>query len=115
MFLYSQWRGVSLPTRIAIANAFGIAKIGPTHVRDNYVETDGYKIEDVERALNIDAIQKYTGSESTDMAELFNLMVIKAEGREEVKAPEVIVEEVIIVETPVVEEPKKKLRKTKTK
>jgi len=50
-------------------------------VRDNYVESDGYKIEDVERALNIDALQKYTGSESTDMQVLFDLMVAKAEGK----------------------------------
>lgn len=89
MFLFSVWRSVPLPTRIKIATAFGIAKVGPTHVRDNYVESDGYKIEDVERALNVDALQKYTGLESTDMAVLFNAVVAIAEGVQVVQVPAV--------------------------
>lgn len=75
MFLYSVWRSTALPTRIRIAQTFGIAKIGPTHVRDNYIESDGYKIEDVERSLNVDVLQKFTGLDSTDMAVLFAAVV----------------------------------------
>jgi hypothetical protein len=91
MFLYSHWRSIPLSTRIVIATAFGIAKIGPTHVSNNVVESDGYKIDDVERALNVDKLQEYTGSESTDMQVLFDLMVAKAEGR--------------IIEPPLIEHP----------
>ncbi len=82
MFLYSHWRNLSLSTRIVIANALGIAKIGPTHVSNNVIESDGYKIDDVERALNVDKLQEYTGSDSTDMQVLFDLTVVKAEERE---------------------------------
>ncbi len=118
MFLYSVWRATPLPTRIKIANAFGIAKVGPTHVRDNYIESDGYKIEDVERALNIDAIQKYIGLETTDMQVLWDAMVAKAEGK--------TVEPILVVPVEVVEfaksqpsvlvdAPKKRGRKPKIK
>lgn len=82
MFLYAQWRGLSLVTRAVLAKEFGFSKVGPTHVVDNRIESDGYKLDDVERSLNIDAIQKYTGVESTDMQVLWNAMIDKAEGRD---------------------------------
>ncbi len=82
MFLYSQWLKLSLPTRAAIATPFGIIKRGSTEVFDNRVIRDGYVIEEVEAALNIDAIQKYLGAEDTDMAVLWDKLVSKAEGRE---------------------------------
>ncbi len=72
---------LSLPTRAVLAKEFGITKIGPTHVVDSRIESDGYKIEDVERALNVDAIQSYLTSEETDMNILWEAMVAKAEGR----------------------------------
>ena len=80
MFLYTSWRAIPLPTRIKLAAHFGIKKIGPTHVRDNYVESDGYKIEDVEAALNIDKLQAYLGTQETDMAKLLEWAILKVEG-----------------------------------
>ncbi len=79
MFLYTSWLKTSLATRHLIATEFGIAKTSPTHVADNRVVSDGYKIEDVEGALNVDALQGFTDSESTDMNELFTLMVQRIE------------------------------------
>ena len=90
MFLYSAWRSTSINTRVQIAEKFGIIKVGPTHVRDNYVESDGYKIEDVEKALNIDAIQEFLGVEQTDMVTLFELLVAKIENRTIEVMPETI-------------------------
>ena len=97
MFLYSHWMRIPLSTRNKIAVQFGIAKVGSTHVSNNVVISDGYKIEDVERVLNIDAIQSYVGVDHTDTATLFTLLVAKIEG--------VIVEspKEEVIETPVVE------------
>lgn len=59
MFSYGTWLRLPLSTRIRIANALGIAKTGSTHVQDNRIVSDGYKIEDVESAVNA-AIDKGT-------------------------------------------------------
>lgn len=109
MLLYSKWRSVPLNTRIIIAAALGITKIGPTHVRDNYVESDGYKIEDVERIVCVENMQKYTGSTSKDENELWDLMVAKAEGREIVIAPPPA--PAPVQETIAIEKPKRKYTK----
>ncbi len=102
MFLYSSWRNISLSTRIKIAGVFGIPKVGPTHVRDNYVESDGYKIEDVERALNVDALQKYLETDETDMATLMVWLVDKAEGRYEARLVQrIVIDEDAPLEIPV--------------
>ncbi len=82
MILYSSWTALSLSTRNTIAQAFGISKTTPTHVQDNRIVSDGYKVEDVENALSTEAMQKYSGSKSKEMAELFRAVVAKAEGGE---------------------------------
>lgn len=79
MFLYSAWSKLPLPTRAKLAEQFGFAKTGPTHVANDQIVSDGYKLEDVERALNVDAIQKFTGVEDTDMQTLWDLMVNRIE------------------------------------
>ncbi len=87
MFLYGHWMKLPLSTRQAIAVQFGIIKKGSTEVFDNQVKSDGYVIADVEAALGIDAIQKWTGSESTDFQVLWDMMVAKAEGKDKVAPP----------------------------
>ncbi len=82
MFLYSAWMRLPIGTRHDIAKQFGIAKVLPTHVQDNVVVQDGYKIEDVERALNVDALQAFTKSTSTDMVVLMDITVLLVEGRQ---------------------------------
>lgn len=120
-FLYSHWLDLSLTTRITIAKAFGIAKIGSTHVQDNRIVSDGFNIKDVENALTPEAMQNYTGSDSTDMQVLFDLTVAKAEGREVVSKieSETLRSENIPendMQSNVIVEPKKKaVRKTKKK
>ncbi len=91
-FLYSHWVALPLPTRVAIAAKFGIAKTGSTHVVGDRIQDDGFKIQDVENALNIDKIQEFLGVENTDMNTLFTLLVAKIEGKEELPAPEVVAE-----------------------
>lgn len=113
MFLYSHWLQLSISTRHLIAHQFGIAKTQPTHVSGDRIVEDGYKIQDVEAALNIDAIQKFVGAESADMSILWNMLLSKIEGREiarefvddsmKVEIPEGIEivdkEEIVVVET----------------
>lgn len=48
---------------------------------DNRVEADGYKFEDVERAITRDTMQEYIGFEVNDLEMLWCYMVDKAEGR----------------------------------
>lgn len=79
MFLYSQWVQLSLPTRNAIADKFGILKRGSTEVFNNTIKSDGYVLKEVEEALNIDAIQKFLGTEETDMSVLWVGLVSKVE------------------------------------
>jgi len=115
MFLYSKWRSIPLNTRHKIAAQFKIVKVGPTHVRDNYVESDGYKIEDVEHVLNVDAIQQFLGVDSTDLNILVDLLVSKVEGKEEPKdeETEVSIPGAEIVKETVEGKPKRKYTKKK--
>jgi len=83
MLLYSQWRSLSLPTRIQLAQTLGIKKFGPTHVRDNVVESDGYLIEDVEKAITVEALQELLDTTETDITKLFNELVWRAENPDE--------------------------------
>ncbi len=82
MFLYSKWCELNISTRHAIAAQFGIQKKGPTEVFDNHIKSDGYLIKEVEEALNIDALQKYIGTNETDMMVLWMWLIEKIEGRE---------------------------------
>lgn len=82
MFLYGSWLHLSLATRHKLAEQFGIIKRGSTEVFNNTIKSDGYVVGEIEGALNVDAIQKYLGSEETDMAKLWTMMVDKIEGRE---------------------------------
>lgn len=81
LFLYSKWLSLPLPTRHKIAAQFGIIKRGSTEVVDNQVKSDGYKIQEVEEALNIDALQKYIVTTETDMLALWMWLVEKIEGQ----------------------------------
>jgi hypothetical protein len=66
MFLYGNWLKLPLDTRAKIAAHYGFTKAGPTHVQDNRVVSDGYKIEDIERCLTLDAVKALTKSTSDD-------------------------------------------------
>lgn len=114
MFMYHQWLSLPLNVRNAIATQFGIAKTGPTHVFDNRIESDGYRVIDVETALNVDAIQKYTGSDSTNLTELWEALIAKIEGRD-VPPAELMPHIVIDEDTPVETKPVKRTYKKRTK
>ncbi len=83
MLLYSHWLALSLPTRIKIAETFGIIKKNPTHVDSNVITHDGYLVKDIEAALTVEALQNYLNMPTqTDLKELWTRMVDKIEGRE---------------------------------
>lgn len=87
MLSYSVWHSLPLTLRNALAQQFGIAKVGPTHVFNNTVESDGYKFQDIERTLTTEALQAYTESDEEDYPALFKMTIDKLEGREAVSAP----------------------------
>jgi hypothetical protein len=73
---------LKLPVRYRIAQAFGIAKKGPTHVDSNVIVSDGYSIKEIENALNIDAMQAYLETKEQDPSKLWDMLIAKIEGRE---------------------------------
>lgn len=85
MILYSSWLALSLTTRHKIADQFGIIKTGSTHVVDNQIKDDGFKIQDVENALNLIALQTFLETNETDMQKLFSEVVFRAENPDEVR------------------------------
>ena len=91
MILYSQWMQIPITTRTLLAEKFGISRVGVIHVQDNRVVADGYKIEDVERALNIEALKSFVGVDHTDLSTLLQLAVTKIETPEPV-APVIVPE-----------------------
>lgn len=81
MFLYSKWLRTPINTRHAIAKQFNIPKKGATEVSNNEVVKDGYFIEDIEKALNMAALQKYIGTGLTDFDVLWENLILRAEGK----------------------------------
>lgn len=82
MFLFSHWLSLNITTRHKIAAQFGIIKRGSTEVFNDTIKSDGYLVKEIEQALNIDALQKFIGTQETDMQKLWTWMVDKIEGRE---------------------------------
>lgn len=82
--LYSKWNDLSLPTRVQIATAFGIAKIGPTHVVNNTIASDGFNFKDIERTFTVENLQEYLATKEKDFDTLWKLLVDKTEGRESI-------------------------------
>lgn len=101
-FLYSKWLQLDLSTRHRIASEFGIIKKNSTHVQDNVVVNDGYLIQDVEQALNLDAMQRVLNTTETDMAILWDIL-IHSTPAPKVKPLEVATE--TPVETPIESKP----------
>lgn len=90
-----------------------------THVVDNVVQNDGYRIQDVESKLSVDALQAYLGVDSTDLSELMDMLVLKVQGKDiaqpakEADGTLLEVEQPIIPEEVVVEVPMPKTRTVK--
>lgn len=102
MFLFSHWLNLNINTRHKIAAQFGIVKRGSTEVVDNVISNDGYKVKDIEEALNIDALQTYLNTQEADMTKLWVMLINKIEGREYVDDIQ-----------PPVQEPKIEVKKNK--
>lgn len=82
MISFSVWHSLPLASRVKICNTFGVSKIGPTHVVNDRIESDGYRFQDIEAALTISSLQAFTNSKEKDFNMLWNLMAEKLEGRE---------------------------------
>ena len=70
-----------LVTRAMIAEKFGIKKTGPTHVVNNFIQSDGYALKDIEEKLTQYAMQDFLGTEEEGLPELWDMMIAKIEGR----------------------------------
>lgn len=79
--LFSKWNNLSLSTRVQIATAFGVSKIGPTHVFNNTIQSDGFKFQDIERAITIEKMQEYLNTNQANFDTLWDMLVTKTEGR----------------------------------
>ena len=110
VFLYSKWRAIDLSKRIQIAQALGIKKVGPTHVRDNIVESDGYLIDDVENALTLENLQKYLDTTETNMDTLWEWLT---KGKPEVIVPVTSSEVIPLTTTKVTSTKHAKTKKSK--
>lgn len=78
-----------IATKALLAKEFGFSKTGPTHVSDSRVVSDGYKVADVENAMDISAIKKYVGAkDAVSYDDLWNMMIDKVEGRTVSAPPE---------------------------
>lgn len=76
MMMYSTWRRTPLHVRHEIAYMFGIPKSGPTHVVDNQVQDDGYKVEEIESKITVPALEEVLKpTEKYSLEELFDMLV----------------------------------------
>jgi len=91
MFTYSHWLKLPINTRHTIATAFGIKKTGATEVANNEVVKDGYSIQAIEEALNIDALQKYLNTDETDFLVLWDWLIAAIEGRARTASPTITI------------------------
>lgn len=103
MILYSQWLSLPLSKRVEIARALGIAKTLPTHVQDNVVVQDGFKVQDVESALTVERLESFLGTDETDLQSLW-LSLIEHFTPPEPAPP---VTEVLPVPEPIIEKAEK--------
>ncbi len=92
---------VSLPSdvRHKIRVKFNIPRSGNTFVNDGVIETDGTTPEDF-KALTVDKMIAYTGSQLTDFNKLFDLTVAKITDEIQGKVEVPKVEEVINANPP---------------
>ena len=81
MFLYGNWLKLSIVTRMKIADKFGIKKVGTVHVFDNVVQSDGYSVRDVEKALTTESIRQFLETEENDLVKLWDLLINKFENK----------------------------------
>lgn len=83
MFLYSKWLSLDLPTRMKVAEIFGIVKRGSTHVVNDRIQSDGYNVEEVEAALTPDVLRKYMMSNEKDPEVLWDAFIARISGTED--------------------------------
>ena len=82
MFPYVKWLGLPLHLRRDIATQFGVNKTMPTHVQDNRVVSDGYKLEDLDAALTEDNIRLFLESSEQDTLMLWDELIGRFEPQE---------------------------------
>lgn len=75
----SSWMDLSWQIRTQLAKDLNIQKSSDVVLQDNVVLTDGRKQSDINEAITVKSLQKYTTSNSDDIFELFGKAVEKAE------------------------------------
>jgi hypothetical protein len=75
----SSWMDLSWQVRTQLAKDLNIQKSSDVVLQDNVVLTDGRKQSDINEAITVKSLQKYTTSNSEDIFELFGKAVEKAE------------------------------------
>ena len=68
-------------TRLKLAHVFAIPKLGPTHVSDNTIQSDGFLVNHIETNLTRENIQTYLKTNEPDMEKLWQMLIEEIEGR----------------------------------
>lgn len=68
------WIKLSPTVKTKIAELFNIPRNGASHVNDNLVIADGYLDRDL-AVLNVESMNKFLGTNETDIFPLWNLMI----------------------------------------
>ena len=79
--MYSKWMALPLSTKGKLAQQFGIPKNGAIEVYANTIKSDGFLVHDIENALTLDSMQKFLGTEETDVTILWDYLINKIENR----------------------------------
>lgn len=94
-FNYQDWVQLSIGLRQKIAFTFGVKKVGPTHVVNNEIQSDGYLMKDLSERLSLSALELHFNLIGMSYDDLWNRMLLEAEGK---SLPEIEKEIIPIVE-----------------
>lgn len=120
MLLYSAWLRLPINLRHKIASELNIPKKHPTHVQDNVIVTDGYSIQDVEKALTVENLQVFlgVGSQENDINVLWQMLITPPSHEANVvnDIPVITLKQMIDKQTPEVKKAiEKEVKRLKTK
>ncbi len=77
MVNYFYWLEKPWETRLKLAEAFELKRVAGTVVENGRVVSDGFSQEEIYKALTIEKMQEFTGSDETNPVKLFDLCVEK--------------------------------------
>lgn len=81
MFPFQLWIDLPISTRIKIASMFGVKKHGSTHVAENRIVDDGYRVRELADALSLVSLQAHFNVSIMDYIVLWEALLNEATGQ----------------------------------